>query len=418
MGLVLPLCHIQFAIGPAPCDGPPVNIAFINSSAEPGRDGVGDYTFSLAAALCSLGHSVLVIALTDRWVTGASDAVVVHNPEGVAMERIPSSLPLPQRIDRACARLKAFHPDWVSFQMLCYAHNPKGLLFRFNRHLPRLVATCENWQVTFHELWIGFHKGALWKHRLVGALQRHSIRRAVQILRPKALQTSTPLFQALLKTIGIEAAVVPLAGSIPVTLDTGLDWFLEVLGQPGVPVEAAKRSEYLVGGFFGAMYPGWEPEPFFSSLRTVAAKTGQKVSIFAAGKMGSEAIWDRLPSAYPDFNFHKLGQLPTGRVSQYLRNLDFGIATTAWGLIGKSSATAAMLDHGLPVMVTRDDYQPRQVLQLEPPADPLLIPADQDVSARFITGLPRRAPHNSAADLAVELVRRMEAARSVPRLGK
>jgi hypothetical protein len=77
-----------------------------------------------------------------------------------------------------------------------------------------------------------------------------------------------------------------------------------------------------------------------------------------------------------------------------------------------------MLDHGLPVMVTRDDYKPRQVLQLEPPADPLLIPADQDVSARFITGLPRRTPHNSAADLAVELVRRMEASRSVPRFGK
>jgi hypothetical protein len=122
--------------------------------------------------------------------------------------------------------------------------------------------------------------------------------------------------------------------------------------------------------------------------------------------------------SYPDFGFKKLGELSAARISQYLRNLDFGIAATAWLLIGKSGATAAMLDHGLPVMVTRDDYKPRQVLQLEPPADPLLIPADQDVSARFITGLPRRTPHNSAADLAVELVRRMEASRSVPRFGK
>jgi hypothetical protein len=40
-----------------------------------------------------------------------------------------------------------------------------------------------------------------------------------------------------------------------------------------------------------------------------------------------------------------------------------------------------------------------------------LLPADQDVSDRFIQGLPRRTPRNSAGDLAVEFVRRMEAAR-------
>lgn len=397
-----------------------MNIAFIVSSAEPGKDGVGDYARSVAAALRKLGHSVLVVALNDRWLEGPSAAVVHDDAEGVALQRLPSCLPLPERIDRACARLKAFRPDWVSFQMVCYGYHRKGILFGLNRHLLRLAATCENWQVTFHELWIGFYKGASLKHRLVGALQRHSIRGATRILRPRLLQTSTPVFQALLKTIGITAAVVPLPGNIPVNPDPNLEWFLEVMGEQRSPVAAERRSEHLAGGFFGAIYPGWEPEPFFSSLRKVASKTGQKVTIFAAGRMGAagDQIWNRLAVSYPDFGFRKLGELSAARISQYLRNLDFGIAATAWLLIGKSGATAAMLDHGLPVMVTRDDYKPRQVLQLEPPADPLLIPADQDVSARFITGLPRRAPHNSAADLAVELVRRMEAARSVPRLGK
>ena len=406
----------KFATGRASCNARAVKIAFINSSAEPGRDGMGDYSLSLAAALRSLGHSVLVVGLTDRWVTTVfTDA----NSDGVELERIPSSLSLGERIDTACMRLKTFRPDWMSFQMSCYAHHRKGILCGFNRHLPRLVATCENWQVMVQELWVGFHVGAPWKHRLVGAVQKYGIQRALRILRPKLLQTSTPLFQAFLRTLGMEASVLPLAGSIPVDPDPGEGWFLEMLGEEGSPVAAEERSGHLVGGFFGAIYPGWESEGFFPSLRKVAEKTGRKVTIFAAGRMGAvgEAIWNRLAKEHPGIRFRKLGELPFVRVSHYLRNLDFGIAATTWFLIGKSSATAAMLDHGIPVLVPGTAYRPRQTLQLEPPADPLLIPAEQDFSARFIAGLPRRSPRHTSSDLAAEFVRQLEAARSAPRLG-
>ena len=380
---------------------------------------MGDYTLSLSTALRSLGHSVLVVGLNDRWIEAVSETANRDNADGVALERLPSVLPLPERIDRACVRLKAFRADWVSFQMSCYAYHPKGLLFGLNRHLRRLAAVCENWQVMFQELWIAFHQGASLKHRLVGALQRHAIRKSVRVLRPRLFQTSTPLFRAMLRTVGIEASILPLAGSIPVNSDPGLDWFLELLGDSENPAAALERKEHLVGGFFGAILSDWEPEPFFSSLRKVAQKTGQRAAIFSAGRTGGggEAIWERLVPAYPDFQFRKLGALPVGRVSQYLQNLDFGIAATPWQVIGKSSATAAMLDHGVPVMVTRNDCESRQRLQIDPPADPLLILADGDVSQRFFTGLPRRAPRHSAQDLAAEFVRRMEHARSAPRFG-
>lgn len=392
-----------------------MKFVFINSSAEPGRDGIGDYTLSLAAALQALGHSVLVVALRDKWLANPTDAITGENADGVSLERLPECIPLSERIERAAARMKAFRSDWASFQMACYGYHSKGLLFGLNRQLPKLAAACGNWHMFFHELWIG---GRLWKHRLVGALQRHSIKRCIRILQPKVVHTNTPVFRALLKTIGTEASLLPLAGSIPVNPDPGTDWFLEVLGQPGVPVEAAKRGEHLVGGFFGALYPGWEPEPFFSSLRTVARKTGQKVSILAVGRMGGDAIWDRLPPAYPDFRFQKLGELPASRVSQYLRNLDFGIAATPWLGIGKSSASAAMLDHGLPVMVTRNDAQPVPGMVIEPPHDPFLILADRDVSERFLAGLPRREPRHTARDLAAEFVRQVEQVRPGPTIAK
>ena len=389
-----------------------MNIAFIVSGAEPGRDGMGDYTLSLAAALKSLGHSVLVVALNDQRLADPSGSASHENADGVAVEQFAPDLPWSVRIDRACARLRDFRPRWVSFQMSCYAYQRKGLLAGFGRKVRRLAAVCENWQVMFQELWVGFETGASPRRRLVGLLQRHFIKPSVLALRPRLLQTSTPLFQALLRTIGIEASVLPLAGSIAVNPDAGAAWFLEMLG-------GAARAAWLAGGFFGAIYPNWEPEPLFSSLRKVAAKTGRKVCIFAAGRMGAggEEIWSRLPGAYPDFQFEKLGALSVERVSQYLQNLDFGIAATPWLVIGKSSATAAMLDHGLPVMVTRNDSRPRGNLHIEPPADPLLILADGDVSERFFAGLPRRAPRHSSRDLAAEFVRRLEAAESAPRLG-
>lgn len=400
-----------------------MKIAFITSSAEPGKDGMGDYTLSLAAALRGIGHEVLVVALNDRWLADQGAIVSGENSDGVLLERCPRGLSYADRITRVAARLREFGADWASFQMSCYAYHPKGLFFGLNRHLPKLSAAVGNWQMMFQELWIGFNWGASWKHRLVGMLQRLSIQGGVRALRPKIFHTSTPLFRAMLKTIGIGASILPLAGSIPVNPDPGTEWFhglLGLVGAKGAPIAADQRSGHLVVGFFGAIYPNWEPEPFFSSLRKVAQKTGQKVTILAAGRMGGggEEIWERLVPAYPDFVFQKLGELSFARVSQYLRNLDIGIAATPWLAIGKSSATAAMLDHGIPVMVTRNDCQPRQRLQIDPPSNPLLILAEHDVTERILAGFPRHEPRHTARDLAEEFVRRMEQVKSAPRTGR
>jgi len=60
-------------------------------------------------------------------------------------------------------------------------------------------------------------------------------------------------------------------------------------------------------------------------------------------------------------------------VSQLLHAADFGIAAHPWALIGKSGAATAMLEHGLPVLVPRDDWTLRGGLaDRGPAADPLL----------------------------------------------
>ena len=53
------------------------------------------------------------------------------------------------------------------------------------------------------------------------------------------------------------------------------------------------------------------------------------------------------------------GARPSVEISKILQTLDIGIATTPRQVIQKSGSVAAMLEHGLPVLVTRDDWHLR-----------------------------------------------------------
>src|SRR6201995_2483307 len=63
-----------------------------------------------------------------------------------------------------------------------------------------------------------------------------------------------------------------------------------------------------------------------------------------------------------------VGEKEPAELSRLLQTLDFGIGTHPWALLGKSGAVAAMLDHGLPVIVPRDDW----VLRVRPLAVPAI----------------------------------------------
>jgi hypothetical protein len=65
-------------------------------------------------------------------------------------------------------------------------------------------------------------------------------------------------------------------------------------------------------------------------------------------------IWDSLASSsYPAFTFSRLGQLSVERVSEQLQQADFAISVMPSHLVDKSSAVAAMVAHGLPVIISR-----------------------------------------------------------------
>ena len=99
-----------------------------------------------------------------------------------------------------------------------------------------------------------------------------------------------------------------------------------------------------------------------------------------AGAAGS-ALWQQLSSTLAGtVELHSLGELPPRELSVVLRGLDMGLATTPWALAGKSSTIAALLEHGVPVLVTRNDYQLSGQTTPDPDGHPLLM--------RYVDALP------------------------------
>jgi glycosyltransferase involved in cell wall biosynthesis len=118
-----------------------------------------------------------------------------------------------------------------------------------------------------------------------------------------------------------------------------------------------------MAGYFGTFYPDAANDALVALLRRFSGSTGRKVVCFLAGRQNAEARrrWERLASSSDDLLcWFFLGELGEAEVSRYLHALDFGIAATPWALVGKSGSVAAMREHGLPVLVPRNDWTPRE----------------------------------------------------------
>ena len=342
-----------------PPEIPTCKIAFITSCLEPGRDGVGDYTRLLAAECARRGHATRLVALNDPYLDRAA--------AGAESLRLASISPWNERVKNAREFLRAFAPDFVSLQFVCYGFHPRGMGRALASRLRAIIGAVPV-QIMFHELWIGAGKGARLKDRLTGAIQRACLLRMVGVLNTRVVHANTAAYVALLRARGITASTLPLFGSIPM---------------PSTDMNARVRGDTLVFGMFGTLHPIWPPEPLFSML----CAPGKKIVIAHIGRMGmpGEALWRKLEKDYAGvIEFRRLqGEQPPERIAEFFcREIDFGIATTPWVLIGKSAAAASMLEHGLPVIVNRDDWNMDAAIE-GGAASPLLIKMDRELPQKL-----------------------------------
>ena len=322
-----------------------MRLAFLCSSLAAGRDGVGDYVRRLAAACAAQGHVCRAIALHDRHL--AAGATLLEQ-EGEL--RLGAGLPWARRTRLLADALARFAPDWVSWQVVAYGFHPKGLL---PSGCLRAVETVRPWRshLMLHELWLGLAREDGPRARLLGAWQRRRLLGFVRALRPAALHTSNGPYQAALARHGWTAERLPVFGNIPVGPEH----------RDETPDAPLLRGRPLVAAFFGTVHPQWRPEAAAALLRRTATATGRPLTLLAVGRSGvsGAARLAEVARTCPDSVVKVLGPQAPETVSRLLQGADLGLATHPWALIEKSGSTATLLEHGLPVLVLRDDWHGR-----------------------------------------------------------
>ncbi len=351
-----------------------MNCVFVCACLEPGRDGVGDYCRGLAEELVALGHQAGIVALNDSFVDTEK---LIESP--LPMLRLPQTADWKSRIAITAKFLSATKAEWLSFQFVSYGIHPKGLARGFAQICQPLVEG-RKVHVMCHELWIGAAKGSPLRHKLAGRLQKRYILEWLRAVNPRVVHTSNSAYRQLLARENIAADELPLFGNIPISNGDG-SWMAQELA--GAGVSKANRGEYWIFGIFGGIPPVWSATELLERVLPVADKKNKKVILAAIGRHGSgeSALKDAAERFRGRAQVLPLGARPEEQISQFLAAVDFGVATVPWSLLGKSGAAAAMLDHGLPVIVTRNEVQ--FGFLTAPSADSRVILLDAEFESRL-----------------------------------
>lgn len=384
-----------------------MKIAFITGCLEPGRDGVGDYTRLLAKECVRRGHQCCLVALSDRYVV-QTDYLSTNSQEvaEISTLRLSANIPWEQRAKYAQEFLAIADPDWVSLQFVPYGYQNKGIVAGLSKWLRQIVQG--RLHIMFHELWIGQNIGAPIKEKLVGSMQRFFISRLIKELQPAVVHTSNLAYVAILQQLGIAAKCLPLFSNIPISPKNADDWLLPQLQKIGLDIYPINRDEFWLFGIFGTIHPVWSAEPLFTYLNQAGAKNNRKIVILSIGRLGSgKCIWKQLSQTYcHQFSFLQLDEQPPNKVSEFFNSIDFGISTSPYLLVGKSGTTTTMLEHGLPVIVNRDDFQ----LALRPSSsynEPLLYKMDEHLADYLTYKLQRKPPHSRLQDIATNFIKEL-----------
>ena len=386
-----------------------MRISFLCGGLEPGADGVGDYTRRLACECIRRRHSSIIIALNDSRVSQPLCERQQADEVEIPVLRLPRSMSWGDRFHEVLERLNAFTPDWISLQFVPFSFHPKGLCFELSRELRRLRIEA-TWHVMFHELWLGLEDKASMKLRAWGGMQRSIIVNLVTQLKPRQMHTQAEAYRAVLQREGIQADILPLFGNIPHAENDNYSKVLQPYLSDSLSEFGGRDGLYLAG-VFGSVHKEWDVETCLDALLPLVKQSQKQLVLVFLGRNNlTSAALSTLKDKLRDHAIViRTGDRTPAEISQILRSLDLGLATTPRQLIQKSGSVAAMLEHGLSVLVTRDDWKLRE-----------LSPASGASSARLLSpeqlsrlkSLPVRAPvasgESSAARVAAQMLSAME----------
>ncbi len=336
------------------------------SSLEPGRDGVGDYTRRLAGELIRQGHPCILVALNDSHISETAFESQETEGTSISVLRLPTLAPWNKRVVETRNWLDVFNPDWISLQFVPFGFHRKGLCFGLGKSLAAMNKKA-SWHIMFHELWLGLGENSPVKHRAWGALQRLIIMDFMGRLRPRIVHTQAEPYRIALRRKNIIASVLPLFSNIPLINGDGWDGLLEPLVAQAVG-KHQDRTKFYLAGILGAVHPEWNPEQAVNTLLPLVQRFQKRLVLVFHGKnnLALEAINKLKVTLKNRADVIITGEKTTIEISKILQTIDLGLATTPAQIIQKSSSIATMLEYGLKVLVTRDDWRLRG---LDPPLE-------------------------------------------------
>jgi hypothetical protein len=392
-----------------------MNTAFFCGSLEPGRDGVGDYSRRLAGAMIRQGHRCVAIALNDPHVSNTTFESQHIEGAAVSVLRLPSVAPWRQRIPEARDWLEAFNPDWLSLQFVPFGFHRKGLCFGLGRNLAAMNSKA-SWHLMFHELWLGLGEKPSVKHRVYGAWQRFIAMDLLRRLCPRVVHTQAEAFRVVLGRDKIKASILPLFGNIPYVDGDGWEGLLEPLVAKAAEKQLSRPQVYLAG-VLGMVHPEWSAEQAVNALFPLVERSRKRLALVFFGKSNlAPDAWDKMKVALQNrAEVVLVGERSSADISRILQTLDLGLATTPRQMMQKSGSVAAMMEHGLQVLATRNDWRLRGPDSPSDKESPRLFSPEQFASLKILPA--RQLPSSGdspVTQVADQLLEAMDAASGFP----
>jgi glycosyltransferase involved in cell wall biosynthesis len=301
-----------------------LKILFITSPAKPRKCGITDYLDLLSKQLEKQGHQALIQTINS-----------------------------PEDFGNFSTDLSAI--DLCSIQFSPYGFSSNGIsgpyLNRFANALSR-----KKTHIVFHEIWIGAYRKAKIKEKITGWIQKREILKFVKLLNPSLVFSTNSAAIHRLESEGINAEYLYLFGNIP---------YVESLS-------CSKKGNFRVA-FFGTVYESFPFELLATRLKLI---TKEKIELRIIGRQRENIGLANLQSMAQKhgFKISMTNELPPEKISHELQNCSFGVSTTPYDILGKSGATAAMLEHGLPIYTFDDGDTPKEKLFIfEPFQDQIFL---------------------------------------------
>jgi hypothetical protein len=331
-----------------------INIVFITACFELGKDGVADYTYALAKACQKEGNNCAVVAWNDPFLSNLTweDGLIGEGEVSIPFRRISSGLTSKEKEELAKSFLEKYKPNFVSIQMVCFGFHPRGWIFGLGRSFRKVIPRQIPLEIMFHELWLGLAINHPWKEKFLGTLQRMALTQFWKTLKPQVVHVGNNIYYSKLLSTQLSVKCLPIPSNIPYQENQDSDWVYQALS-----MKKGERTQSLFLVFFGTLHSGWETESFWEKI--IALSKGKKIYALSIGSMGyGTPLWEKMRAQFEHkIRFVALGYQSSMRVSSVLQISDAGISTTPLSLIGKSGSAMAMIEHGLPIIVTRDELK-------------------------------------------------------------